>query len=117
MTEITASEVLPKESESLSDNTLKTTKIKDKETKIPKTRQKVDKNQAKDNKNNTNSNASNNKQKQKGLKNIPHKDQYQRMSFLYQAANAMTVDPSTEILGRLYAKTMKATAQKSVLRL
>lgn len=57
------------------------------------------------------------KPKTKNAKAVPHKDQYQRMSFLYQAASAMAADPRTEVFARLYAQTMKATAKKSVLRL
>lgn len=55
-----------------------------------------------------------NKQKQKV---VPHRDQYQRISFLYQAATHMAADPATDPLARIYAQTMKATAKKSVLRL
>lgn len=58
-----------------------------------------------------------NKPKGKVVKNVPHKDQYQRISFLYQAANAMAFDPATEALGRMYTRAMKDTAKKSVLRL
>lgn len=57
------------------------------------------------------------KKKGKGPKAIPHKDQYQRISFLYQAANALSYDQNTEALGRMYAQTMKVTARKTVLRL
>lgn len=57
------------------------------------------------------------KPKTKNAKAVPHKDQYQRMSFLYQAAGVMAADPRTEVFARLYAQTMKATARKSVLRL
>ncbi|VVT55045.1 uncharacterized protein SAPINGB_P004398 [Magnusiomyces paraingens] len=55
--------------------------------------------------------------KKQQTKSVPHRDQYQRLSFLYQAAAHMAGDPSTQALARVYAQSMKAVAKKSVLRL
>lgn len=55
--------------------------------------------------------------KQQGPKNVPHRDQFHRLSYLYQAANLVALDKSTSPLARMYAQTVKTTAKKSVLRL
>lgn len=55
--------------------------------------------------------------KQQGPKNVPHRDQFHRLSYLYQAANLVALDKNIFPLARMYAQTVKTTAKKSVLRM
>ncbi|XP_050391105.1 ribonuclease P protein subunit p21 [Patella vulgata] len=54
--------------------------------------------------------------KKKG--SLVHKEIYQRINFLYQAAHqALTTSPSDLSLCRFYIKTLRAITQRQVLRL
>ncbi|KAK6459025.1 RNAse P Rpr2/Rpp21/SNM1 subunit domain-containing protein [Scheffersomyces xylosifermentans] len=56
-------------------------------------------------------------QQKKAPKVIPHKDNYARVTYLYQAANLFSASPKYEVLSRGLARTLDLVSKKTVLKL
>jgi len=52
----------------------------------------------------------------KNQKNVPNRDHYARISYLFQAASTLSSNPNMAPLSRFYTHTMKNVAKKNVLR-